>query len=333
MRIPKLLLTICLAAGMAFGQAAPGASGGRGGGRGNPNAGPQTIPLWSNGVPGARGDTDADKPELTFYRAGRSGTAVIIAPGGAYRNLSMDGEGRQEAYWFNAMGVSAFVLKYRLTPYHHRAELNDAQRAIRIVRSRAQEFGIQPDRIGMMGFSAGGHLTATAGTHFDAGKPDAAEPLDRVSSRPDFLILCYPVISFQSSVAGANVLNAYAASGRNLLGDSPDQKTLDNLSDELQVTAQTPPTFLYHTTNDSLVAVENSVQFYLALRKAHVPAEMHLFENGPHGSGMGLTDPSLSAWPTLLMNWMRGRGLLTAVAGMGEARGVGASSGRTGGAN
>jgi len=333
MRIPKLLLTICLAAGMAFGQAAPGASGGRGGGRGNPNAGPQTIPLWSNGVPGARGDTDADKPELTFYRAGRSGTAVIIAPGGAYRNLSMDGEGRQEAYWFNAMGVSAFVLKYRLTPYHHPAELNDAQRAIRIVRSRAQEFGIQPDRIGMMGFSAGGHLTATAGTHFDAGKPDAAEPLDRVSSRPDFLILCYPVISFQSSVAGANVLNAYAASGRNLLGDSPDQKTLDNLSDELQVTAQTPPTFLYHTTNDSLVAVENSVQFYLALRKAHVPAEMHLFENGPHGSGMGLTDPSLSAWPTLLMNWMRGRGLLTAVAGMGEARGVGASSGRTGGAN
>jgi len=333
MRIPKLLLTICLAAGMAFGQAAPGASGGRGGGRGNPNAGPQTIPLWSNGVPGARGDTDADKPELTFYRAGRSGTAVIIAPGGAYRNLSMDGEGRQEAYWFNAMGVSAFVLKYRLTPYHHPAELNDAQRAIRIVRSRAQEFGIQPDRIGMMGFSAGGHLTATAGTHFDAGKPDAADPLDRVSSRPDFLILCYPVISFQSSVAGANVLNAYAASGRNLLGDSPDQKTLDNLSDELQVTAQTPPTFLYHTTNDSLVAVENSVQFYLVLRKAHVPAEMHLFENGPHGSGMGLTDPSLSAWPTLLMNWMRGRGLLTAVAGMGEARGVGASSGRTGGAN
>ncbi|HVW08993.1 MAG TPA: alpha/beta hydrolase [Bryobacteraceae bacterium] len=293
------------------GLAQPVGASGRGGGRGNANAGPQVIPLWPNGVPGALGDSDADKPEITFYRGGRSGTAVIIAPGGAYRNLSMESEGRQEAYWFNAMGVSAFVLKYRLTPYHYPVELNDAQRAIRIVRSRAQEFGIQPDRIGMMGFSAGGHLTATAGTHFDAGKPDDADPVERVSSRPDFLILCYPVISFQKSVAGANVLGAYASSGRNLLGDNPDQKTLDNLSDELQVTAQTPPTFLYHTTNDQLVAVENSVQFYLALRKAGVPAEMHLFENGGHGSGMGLTDPALSMWPTLLMNWMRARGLLT----------------------
>lgn len=308
----KLLSVLFLGAVAAFGQTAPGASGSRGGGRGAFNAGPLTIPLWPNGVPGALGDSDADKPEMTFYRAGRSGTAVIIAPGGAYRNLSMDSEGRQEAYWFNAMGVSAFVLRYRLTPYHHPAELDDAQRAIRIVRSRAKEFGIQPDRIGMMGFSAGGHLTATAGTHFDAGNTDAADAVERVSSRPDFLILCYPVISFQTSVAGPNVLGAYAGSGRNLLGDNPDQKTLDDLSDELHVTAQTPPTFLYQTTNDNLVAVENSVVFYLALRKARVPAEMHLFENGPHGSGMGLTDPALSAWPTLLMNWMRGRGLLTA---------------------
>jgi len=317
MRLCRVLAVVVLSAIAAFGQIAPGASGGRGGGRGPANAGPQTIPLWPNGTPGALGDADADKPELTFYRAGRSGTAVIIAPGGAYRNLSMDGEGRQEAYWFNAMGVSAFVLKYRLTPYHHPAELNDAQRAIRIVRARAQEFGIQPDRIGMMGFSAGGHLTATAGTHFDSGNAGAADPMERVSSRPDFLILCYPVISFQPGVAGSNVLSAYASSGRNLLGDNPDAATLNNLSDELQVTAQTPPTFLYHTTNDNLVAVENSVQFYLALRKAHVPAEMHLFENGPHGSGMGLTDPSLSAWPTLLMNWMRGRGLLTGTGGRG----------------
>ena len=329
MRRRRLLLPILfLYASAAFSQSAPGASGGRGGGRGNVNAGPQTIPLWPNGAPGALGDTDADKPEMTFYRAGRSGTAVIVAPGGAYRNLSMDSEGRQEAYWFNAMGVSAFVLKYRLTPYHHPAELNDAQRAIRIVRSRAQEFGMQPDRIGMMGFSAGGHLAATAGTHFDAGRPSAADPIERVGSRPDFLILCYPVISFQAGVAGPNILNAYAASGRNLLGDNPDQKTLDNLSDELQVTPQTPPTFLYHTTNDTLVAVENSVQFYLALRKAHVASEMHLFENGPHGSGMGLTDPALSAWPTLLMNWLRGRGLLAAPGGSGQGgRGAAAASG------
>ena len=333
MRRLFLPMMICLAAVTAFGQTAPGASGGRGGGRGNANAGPQVIPLWPNGVPNALGDTDADKPEMTFYRGGRSGTAVIIAPGGAYRNLSMEGEGRQEAYWLNALGVSAFVLKYRLTPYHHPVELNDAQRAIRIVRSRAPEFGILPDRIGMMGFSAGGHLAATAGTHFDPGKADAADPIDRASSRPDFLILGYPVISFQASVAGPNILNAYAASGRNLLGDNPDQKTLDDLSDELQVTAQTPPTFLYHTTNDNLVAVENSVQFYLALRKAHVPAEMHLFENGPHGSGMGLTDPALSTWPTLLMNWMRGRGLLTSVAGGpgGRGRGAAGASGPAGG--
>ncbi len=326
-----LLLALTSLAIALYAQAPPNqpfaASGGRGAGRGP--AGPQTIPLWPNGVPGALGDTDADKPELTFYRAGRSGTAVIIAPGGAYRNLSMEGEGRQEAYWFNAMGVSAFVLKYRLAPYHHPAELNDAQRAIRIVRSRSAEFGIQPDRIGMMGFSAGGHLAATAATHFDAGNPDAADAIERAGSRPDFLILGYPVISFQASVAGQNVLGAYANSGRNLLGDNPDQKTLDNLSDELQVTAQTPPTFLYHTTNDNLVAVENSVQFYLALRKARVPAEMHLFENGAHGSGMGMTDPALSAWPTLLMNWMRSRGLLTGQPGGGGfGGGRGASGGR-----
>ncbi len=324
MRWTLLLLTMSMAASVALGQTTAGATGNRGGGTGNANAGPQTIPLWPGAAPGALGDTDADKPELTLYRAGRSGTAVIIAPGGAYRNLSMESEGRQEAYWFNAMGVSAFVLRYRLAPYHHPVELNDAQRAIRIVRSRAQEFGIQPDRIGMMGFSAGGHLAATAGTHFDAGKPDAADPIERAGSRPDFLILCYPVISFQGGVAGPNILNAYAASGRNLLGDNPNQKTLDELSNELQVTPQTPPTFLYHTTNDNLVAVENSVQFYLALRKNHVSAEMHLFENGPHGSGMGLTDPALSVWPTLLMNWMRGRGLLAPPVGAGRG-GRGAS--------
>lgn len=317
-----------LASGLAPGQTAAGASGGRGGGRGNPNAGPLVIPLWSGTAPGAMGDSDADKPEMIFYRSGRSGTAVIIAPGGAYRGLSMDSEGRQEAYWFNAMGVSAFVLRYRLTPYHHPVELGDAQRAIRIARARAQEFGIRPDRIGMMGFSAGGHLAATAGTHFDDGKPGASDPVERVSSRPDFLILCYPVISFQIAVAGANVLGAYAGSGRNLLGGTPDQKTLDDLSDELHVTEQTPPTFLYHTTNDGLVAVENSVQFYLALRRAHVPAEMHLFENGQHGSGMGLTDPALSVWPTLLMNWMRGRGLLSPPAGAGAGRGAAGASGR-----
>jgi acetyl esterase/lipase len=203
------------------------------------------------------------------------------------------------------MGVTAFVLKYRLGPrYHHPIELGDAQRAIRTVRARAAEFAIVADRIGMMGFSAGGHLASTAATHFDAGKSDSSDAIERVSSRPDFLILGYPVISFDPAVT-------HTGSLRNLLGDNPDPKLVENLSNELQVTAQTPPTFIFHTTNDNGVPVENSVRFYLALRKAKVPVEMHLFENGPHGVGMALSDPALSAWPTLLMNWLRGRGLLT----------------------
>jgi len=283
------------------------------------SSGPAAIPLWEDGAPGSVGDTDADIPELTFYRARGTGTAVIIAPGGAYGMLSMDNEGRQEAYWFNSIGVSAFVLRYRLGPrYHFPVQLEDAQRAIRIVRSRAEEFGIQPDQIGMMGFSAGGHLTSTTGTHFDAGDPGAADPIERASNRPDFMILCYPVVSFQPEIAGDDVLGAYAASGRNLLGEDPDPKLLMELSNELEVTAETPPTFLYHTTNDSLVSVENSVAFYLALKKEGVPAEMHLFENGRHGTGMGMGDPALSAWPTLLMNWMRGRGLLARAASGGR---------------
>jgi acetyl esterase/lipase len=218
-------------------------------------------------------------------------------------------EGRQEANWFNAMGVSAFVLKYRLGPrYHHPIELGDAQRAIRIVRARgARDFGVAPDRIGMMGFSAGGHLTSTAGTHFDGGNPDAPDPIDRVSSRPDFLILCYPVISFDPAIT-------HAGSVRNLLGANPDPQLIEDLSNDLRVTPQTPPTFLFHTANDPAVPVENSVRFFLALRKAKVPAEMHIFENGPHGVGMALGDPSLSQWTPLLLNWLRTRGLLTAPA-------------------
>ncbi len=270
----------------------------------------QIIPLWANGAPGALGADDADIPTIAVYRATQrpNGTAVIVAPGGGYTNLSMTYEGRQEAYWFNSMGVSAFVLKYRLGPrYHHPIELGDAQRAIRLVRSRAREFGVSPDRIGMMGFSAGGHLTATAGTHFDEGKPDAADAIDRASSRPDFLILAYPVISFDPAIT-------HAGSVRSLLGANPDPKLIEDLSNDLRVTPQTPPTFLFHTANDSAVPVENSVRFFLALRKAEVPAEMHIFENGPHGVGMASADPYLSQWTPLLLNWLRARGLLTAPA-------------------
>jgi acetyl esterase/lipase len=273
---------------------------------GNMNLLPQEIPLWEGAAPGAQGDADVDKPTLTIYRArGATGTGVVVAPGGGYGALAMDHEGRQVAAYFNAMGVAAFVLKYRLGPkYRHPIELGDAQRAMRLVRSRATEYGVGPDRIGLMGFSAGGHLAATAGTRFDAGAAGATDPIDRAGSRPDFLILGYPVITFERTVT-------HAGSVRNLLGENPDPKLIELLSNELHVTAQTPPTFLFHTNADTGVVPENSVRFYLALRQAKVPAEMHIFENGPHGVGLALGDPALGAWPALLTNWLRGRGLLT----------------------
>src|SRR3954467_13147276 len=206
-----------------------------------PPPSPQEILLWENGAPGALGQADTDKPTITAYRAprGSSGTAIIVAPGGGYGALAMEHEGRQWAYWYNAMGVTAFVLKSRLGPrYHHPIELGDAQRAIRTVRARAAEFAIVPDRIGIMAFSAGGHPASTAATHFDAGKSDSPDAIERVSSRPDFLILGYPVISFDPAVT-------HTGSLRNLLGDNPDPKLVENLSNELQVTAQTPPTFIF----------------------------------------------------------------------------------------
>ena len=275
--------------------------------RPNRNADPETIPLWENGAPGALGNADMDRPTLTIFRGAsrpNGGTAVIVAPGGGYTNLAIDKEGREIASWFNAMGVTGFVLKYRLGPrYHHPIELGDAQRAIRLVRSRAAQFGIAPDRIGIMGFSAGGHLAATAGTRFDDGNPGAADSIDRVSSRADFLILAYPVISFDPAIA-------HAGSVRSLLGENPAPQLLEDLSADLHVTAQTPPTFLFSTNADTAVPSENTVRFYLALRRAAVPAEMHIFENGPHGVGLDLADPALGLWPTLLTNWLRGRGLL-----------------------
>ncbi len=175
------------------------------------------------------------------------------------------------------------------------------------MRARAAEFGVSPDRVGIMGFSAGGHLVSTAATHFDAGLADATDAIDRASSRPDFLILGYPVISFDPAIT-------HAGSVRNLLGDNPDPKSIENLSNDLQVTARTPPTFLFHTANDQAVPVENSVRFFLALRKAGVPAELHVFENGPHGVGMALSDPVLAKWTELLAIWLRARGLMTSVA-------------------
>lgn len=268
---------------------------------------PQTIVLWPEGAPGAVGNEDADRPTLTVYLppADRAvPTGVVVCPGGGYAKLAMDHEGRQVAEWLNSLGVAAFVLKYRLAPrYRHPAPLEDAKRALRLVRSRAGEFRIAPDRIGVWGFSAGGHLASTLATHFDAGNPAAADPIERVSCRPDFAILAYPVISFASEYA-------HKGSRRNLLGDNPDPALVENLSNEKQVTAQTPPTFLFHTNEDQGVPAENSVLFYLALRRAGVPAELHIYERGRHGVGLAPDDPVLSSWPQRLADWLRVRGLL-----------------------
>jgi acetyl esterase/lipase len=262
---------------------------------------PKPELLWPAGAPGALGSEPVDQPSLTPFvvpKGSGSGAAVIICPGGSYVHLSMDKEGYAVAKWLNGLGVSAFVLTYRLGPrYHHPIELGDAQRAIRTVRSRAAEYGIAADKIGIMGFSAGGHLASSAGTHFDAGNPRAADAIDRAGSRPDFMVLCYPVITFGAF--------AHQGSKQNLLGENPDPKLVELLSNELQVTKDTPPAFLFHTTTDATVPVENSVLFYSALRKAGVPAELHIYERGPHGVGLAPNDPVLSTWPARLADWLK----------------------------
>jgi len=267
-----------------------------------------TMLLWANGAPGALGDADDDKPSLTAYipASNPTKTAVVIAPGGSYMHLSMVKEGSDVAAWLNARGVAAFVLKYRLGPkYHNPIELGDAQRAIRTVRADAAQYGVAPDHIGMWGFSAGGHLTASAGTKFDAGGAAAADPIEQQSSRPDFLILSYPVITMEDPYV-------HKLSRTDLLGDAPTQEDMDAMSPELHVTAQTPPTFLFTTTDDHTVPVLNSVMFYSALVKAGVPAEMHIFQHGAHGSGLAPTNPQLRPWTDLLIKWMRERGYAAA---------------------
>ncbi|MBL8173630.1 MAG: alpha/beta hydrolase [Bryobacterales bacterium] len=267
----------------------------------------RTELLYPKGTPGAAGAEDVDKPTLAYWPADaakNSGTAVVVCPGGGYRNLAMDHEGRQIAEWLNKQGISAFVLKYRLGPrYHHPAMLNDAQRAIRMVRAEAGKLGVAPDRIGIWGFSAGGHLASTASTHFDDGNPSAADAVERVGSRPDFAILAYPVISFTTDYV-------HKGSRTNLLGENPDPQLVRHLSNELQVTSRTPPTFLFHTNEDTGVPPENSVLYYLALRKAGVPAEMHIYEPGRHGVGLAPTHPVLSSWGGRLADWFKTRGLV-----------------------
>jgi acetyl esterase/lipase len=268
---------------------------------------PRVELLWPAGAPGAIGDEAADKPTLTIWLPPAdkaNGAAVVICPGGGYGALAVDHEGKQVAEWLNANGIAAFMLKYRIAPrYRHPAPLDDAQRAIRTVRARAAEWKVDPARIGILGFSAGGHLTSTAATHFDSGDPDAKDPIARAGCRPDFAVLLYPVISFTTPYM-------HRGSRKNLLGETPDEKLVESLSNENQVTAATPPTFLAHTNEDSGVPPENSVLFYLGLRKAGVPAELHIYEKGKHGLGLGPKDMPFSTWPQHCIEWLKGRGVL-----------------------
>ncbi len=260
-----------------------------------------TLLLWPGGAPGELGTADEDTPKITVYlpQQNPARMGVLVAPGGGYAHLSMTKEGSDIAVWLNAHGIAAFVLQYRLGPkYHHPIELGDAQRALRLVRSRSAEYGI--DKLGMWGFSAGGHLTATAGTHFDAGNPAAEDPIERQTSRPDFLVLSYAVVTLQAP-------SAHTGSRKYLLGENPDPALIDLLSNELHVTAQTPPTLLYATTDDKTVPVINSVLFYEALVKANVPVEMHLFQHGPHGTGLAQSYPALRIWPDMLWTWLQSR--------------------------
>ena len=276
--------------------------------------GGRTVLLWPNGAPGAKGTAETDKPSLTIFlpASNPTKTGVVIAPGGGYVHLAMDHEGFAVARWLNERGVAAFVLKYRLGPtYQNPIELGDAQRAIRLVRASAEQFGITTDHVGMMGFSAGGHLTATAGTHFDGGRPGASDPIDRQGSRPDFLILAYPVITMEEP-------EAHQGSRQSLLGDHPSAELVRELSAEKQVTGETPPTFLFTTTDDKTVPALNSVMFYSALVRVGVPVEMHIFQHGNHGLGLAPGNAQLSVWPDLLIKWMRERGYAAAPADGGS---------------
>lgn len=280
---------------------------------------PRVIVLWPEGVPGLKADAGPEReengrfsnihfPTLNIYPPPANvahGTAVIYAAGGGYARVAVGANGGEITRWLNTLGVTVFVLKYRHADYGHPAPLRDALRAVRLVRSRAAEWGVKPDRIGMLGGSAGGHLTACAGSLFDAPEGCTGAALDAVSGRPDFLVLVFPVISMLEPYG-------HAASRRALLGPNPSEELKARLSAERQVTGKTPPTFLVHSAEDTVVPVENSLLFYEAMRRAAAPIEMHLYPKGPHGSGMNPALGPTAEWPQHCEAWMRFNGWLQA---------------------
>jgi acetyl esterase/lipase len=276
----------------------------------NLNAAPASaLLLWPEGAPGALGSEPADIPTLTPYLPSperATGAAVVICPGGGYGNLASH-EGEGYARFLNEHGIAAFVLKYRLgsNQYRHPAMLQDAARALRFVRSNVAEWGVDPGRIAIMGSSAGGHLAASLLTHFDAGQPDHPDPVERQSSRPDIGILCYPVITMGEGT--------HQGSRRNLLGPEPSPELVRLLSTEKQVTLQTPPTFLWHTSEDAAVPVSNSLSFASALAAHGVPFDLHVYEKGGHGMGLGSRDYDPSKhhpWTRDLLFWLAGQGFV-----------------------
>jgi acetyl esterase/lipase len=266
----------------------------------------QTIRLWPGDAPLAKGKACVDIPTLTVFESSGGGSgrgsAVIIMPSGGYNQLTGKAA-REMADWFTARGFRAFVLSYRLSPngYLMPAPLLDARRAVQLVRARAQEFQIDPNRIVVAGFSAGGHLAALSATQFVPGNPTAEDPIERVSSRPDYLVLGYAWIGAFDSTGYCERYKTTDGCAALRAKYSPD----------LLVSKDTPPTFLYHTFNDESVPVEQGLRFLKALIKTGIPAEMHIFSNGPHGSGLGKGDPALDQWPNLMENWLRAQGLLT----------------------
>jgi acetyl esterase/lipase len=267
------------------------------------------LPLWPDGAPGALGKQDKDIPTLTPYLPDPTvamGAAIVICPGGGYGGLAAH-EGDDYALWLNQHGIAGFVLKYRLGPagYRHPIMLGDAARAVRLVRAQAANWKVDPKRVGIMGSSAGGHLASTLLTHFDAGKPDASDPVERESSRPDLGILCYAVIT----------LGRYTHEGskENLLGKNPPAELVQLLSNELQVTPQTPPCFVWHTWEDTAVPVENSLQFAGALRAAKVPFDLHIYQQGQHGIGLADKPPFAHPhpWAGDCLFWLKAQGFVT----------------------
>ena len=275
------------------------------------------LKVWPNGAPDSNGITTPE--ELFEGKRGRNvseaeiyvylpkigvntGAAVVICPGGGYGMEAMDHEGYDMADWLAKQGVAGIVLKYRLPYGHDQIPLEDAQRAIRIVRQKAAEWGINLSKIGIAGSSAGGHLASTAGTKFDLGKPDSADPLEKYSCRPDFMLLLYPVITF-------NEQYGHMGSRTNLIGPGNKWDLVEKYSNELHVTAQTPPTFLVLADDDNAVPTQNSIEFYLALKKFDIPAEMHIFRDGGHGFGMNKTNKPVDQWPNLFISWLKAQGI------------------------